>query len=118
MTRWGYIFRREHEANALREAAESINGLGEKLESISQAEIKSKDRVDITLSEYLNMKDELKNAHIALKHAHMLLMTMGIPPEIISAIDQDSVHVYTNEDIRDFKRHYQIKFSVDTSRFI
>lgn len=118
MTRWGYLFRREHEANALREVAESIEGLGDKLESISEAEIKSKDRVDIPLSEYLNMKDELKNASIALKHAHMLLMTMGIPPEVISVIDPDSVRVYTNEDLRDFKRHYQVRFSADTSRFI
>ena len=118
MTRWGYIFRREREANALREASESIDGLGKKLESISEAKIKSKDRVDIPLSEYLNMKDELKNASIALKHAHMLLTTMGIPPEVISVIDPDSVRVYTNEDLRDFKRHYQIKFSADTSRFI
>lgn len=112
------VRRKSDEERAAEITSDVIKGFGDKLRSISQDEIKSKDRVDIPLSEYLSMREELANTAIALKHARALLMTMGIPPEIISAIDPDSVHVYTAEDLRDFKRHYLVNFSVDTSMFI
>jgi hypothetical protein len=113
-----FVRPKSSEERAAETLSKATKELGEKFESISQAEIRSKDRVDIPLSEYLRMKDELEHTSRALRHARALIATMGIPAEIISAIDPDSVCVYTNEDLRDFKRHYQVRFSVDTSFFI
>lgn len=115
----GLFFRSKSPAEKTAEIlAEATRELGDKLESISEAEIESKDRVDIPLSEYLRMKEELARTSRDLRHTRVLISTMGIPAEIIYAIDPASVRVCTNEDIRDFKRHYQVMFSVDTSRFI
>lgn len=106
------------EVQAAEILSKSNDRFAEKLESISREGLKSKDRVDIQLDEYLRMTEELKNTTRALKHARMLLTTIGIPPELISAIESDSIRVESYEDLRDFKRHYRVRFSIDTSRFI
>lgn len=113
-----WVRRKSDEERAAEIAAKSIEEFGEKLELISKADIKSKDRVDISLDEYLMLKGELERNSRELRHARYLLGEMGIPPDIISAIDSKSIHVETCEDFQWFKRHYRITFAVDTSRFI
>lgn len=106
------------DANAIIAAnitARSNEKLGEKLESISQAEIKSKDRVDIPLEEYLQMREKIQKLERKNSHRDKLIIQLGIPAEVIDDIRIDSVKVYHDDDIRDFVRHYHIAFDVDAS---
>lgn len=87
----------------------------ETLKNISDAEIKSKDRVDIPLRDYLRMKDDLERTARELTHANFLLAQMGIPAEVVKRIEGSTIRVETCEDPCDFKRGYRITFKVDTS---
>jgi hypothetical protein len=87
----------------------------ETLKNISDAEIKSKDRVDIPLRDYLRMKEDLEHTARELAHANFLLAQIGIPAEVVKRIEGNSIHVESCEDYRDFKRGYRITFKVDTS---
>jgi hypothetical protein len=93
--------------------ARSIREHGRKLESISQAEIKSKDRVDIPLSEYLEMRGRIERQESKLRSVYCTIKRLGIPMEVIDGIVPDTIEVYRDEDIRDFVTHYMIKFDVD-----
>ena len=85
------------------------------LKSISDAEIKSKDRVDIPLRDYLRMKEDLERTSRELVHANFLLAQMGIPAELVKRIQGSSINVESCDDYRDFLRTYRITFKVDTS---
>lgn len=85
------------------------------LKSISDAEIKSKDRVDIPLRDYLHMKEDLERTSRELGHANYLLASMGIPAEVVNRIDGDSIHVETCDNFRYYKRTYRITFDTDAS---
>lgn len=97
---------------------DAVKELVNQLESTSAAEIKSKDRVDITLDEYLHMRDEIERTSRELRHARCLLTSLGIPPEVISSIDPDTIRVCSNKDLRDFKCYYHVAFAVDETKFI
>lgn len=96
-----------------RAIARSIREHGKTLESISQNEIKSKDRVDIPLSEYLEMKETIRKQDNRLRELYCTVKRLGIPLEVIDGIVPDSIQVYRDEDLRDFITHYMIKFDVD-----
>jgi hypothetical protein len=83
------------------------------LKSISQAEIKSKDRVDIPLSEYIAMRERIEKQESKLRSVYCTIKRLGIPMEVIDGIVPDTIQVYRDEDIRDFVTHYMIKFDVD-----
>jgi hypothetical protein len=93
--------------------ARSIREHGRKLESISQAEIKSKDRVDIPLSEYIEMREKIEKQESKLRSVYCIIKRLGIPMEVIDGIVPDTIQVYRDEDIRDFVTHYMITFDVD-----
>ena len=95
--------------------ANSNKKLGEKLESISEKEIKSKDRVDISLEEYTQTKKRLETLERANREMHMLLHDIGIPVEVIGSVEHSSINVTHCDDICDFKRKYRIEFDVDAS---
>lgn len=113
-----WVRRKSDEERAAEITAESIKGFGEKLQSISQADIKAKDRVDISLEEYLRLTKGLESTRRDLRHARYLLGEIGIPVDIISAIRHDTIKVEQAEDVRDFVRHYRITFSVPLEKFI
>ena len=96
--------------NHSREAAKI---LGDKLESISNAEIKSKDRVDITLLEYEKLKENTRMYEERCRRMGSAIIRLGIPYEVIDLIDTDSIEVRTCEDPMNLKRHYEIKFTAD-----
>jgi hypothetical protein len=85
----------------------------ETLKNISDAEIKSKDRVDIPLRDYLRMKEDLERTSRELMHVNFLLAQMGIPAEVVKRIEGGSIHVESCADFRDYKRTYRIAFTVD-----
>lgn len=85
--------------------------LGEKLESISQAEIKSKDRVDITLEEYENMKRTIEKLTFDNRCMRDVLDRIEVP--IHRKIIPDSIRNYCTEDRRNFRYIYTIEFAID-----
>ena len=93
--------------------AQATKKFGEKLDDISKNEIKSKDRVDITLEEYLTMRKRIETLESKYSHISKLIVQLGIPAEVIDSIRLDTVNVVHNDDIRDFVRHYRIAFDVD-----
>lgn len=97
---------------------EALKGFGKELQSISEAGIKAKDRVDISLSEYLRMNEELESTQRDLRHCREMLCMMGIPAEVLPAIKSDSIRVSTCKDPRAYKCLYQVVFEVDESYFI
>lgn len=99
-----------HAAHIVERAQEK---LGDKLESISRAEIESKDRVDITLQEYLDLRNKVEKYEEKISRLGKLIIRLGIPAEVIDKIDLDSVEVFTNDDIRYFRRKYMIKFNTE-----
>ena len=100
-------------AASLDRMAEAIKDFSESQENISQAEIKSKDRADIPLSEYLEMREKIEKQESKLRDVYCTVKRLGIPLEVIDGIVPDSIQVYRNEDVKDFITHYMIKFDVD-----
>lgn len=100
-------------AASLDRMTEAIKNFSESQANISQAEIKSKDRVDIPLSEYLEMKETIRKQESELRSLYCTFRQLGIPKEVVDGIVPDSIHVYTNEDLKDFITHYMIKFDFD-----
>ncbi len=100
-------------AASLDRMTEAIKVFSESQENISQAEIKSKDRVDIPLSEYLEMRERIEKQESKLRNLYCTVKRLGIPLEVIDGIVPDTIEVYRNEDVKDFITHYMIKFDVD-----
>ena len=84
--------------------ANSNKKLGEKLEAISKDEIKSKDRVDISLDEYTRMQKRIENLERANREMNMLLHDIGIPVEVIGSVERSSINVTHCDHIHDFNR--------------
>lgn len=95
--------------------AKSNKELGEKLGAISKEEIKSKDRVDISLEEYQRLHRHIENLERQNDHMGKLIVQLGIPAEIINSIKTDTVSMTYCDDIIDFVRHYRVVFDVDDS---
>lgn len=102
-------------AASLDRLAGSIKSFSESQENISREEIKSKDRVDIPLSEYLEMLNTIRKQEQKLRELYRAIKRLGFPYEVIDSIVPDSIQVYKNADLRDFITHYQIRFDADES---
>ena len=96
--------------------AKSNEKLGKKLESISKEEIKSKDRVDITLEEYLKMRERIQTLEEQNSRMSILINRIGIPIEELDKIDPNTVNVYQNVNPTRFTKRYQIVFDVEAYR--
>lgn len=96
-----------------KEIARATRELGRTMKSISEADIKSKDRVDIPLSEYLEIKETIRKQESELRSLYCTFRQLGIPKEVVDGIVPNSVQVYTNNDLKDFITHYMIKFDFD-----
>lgn len=83
-------------------------------------EIESKNRVDISLSEYNRMKDEIAQLKDKIKvlnsdnsHLTDLLIKIGVPNNLIPKIIPDSIRVAQGNDIINFTRRIRIEFDID-----
>lgn len=85
--------------------------LGEKLKSISDAEIKSKDRVDISLEEYESMKNQIESLSYKVDKLSSILERIEVPLD--KEIVPNSIRSYWCDDIFDFKRKFRIEFDID-----
>lgn len=102
-------------AASLDRMTEAIKDFSASQENISIAEIKSKDRVDIPLSEYLEMREKIDRQDKKLRELYCAIKRLGIPYEVIDSIVPDSIEVYRNYDLKDFVTHFMIKFDSDES---
>lgn len=85
----------------------------ETLKDISEAEIKSKDRVDISLEEYELLKKENQALRERCMHAEYILKQMYIDPKVVEKIDPSSVSIWEMRDDPDpFNKHIRIEFDV------
>lgn len=84
---------------------------GETLRDISEAEIKSKDRVDITLKEYERMKDEICSLSYENKRLRYILERIEAPLD--KEIVPNSIRTYWCDSPFEFKRRYRIEFDID-----
>lgn len=86
----------------------------ETLKDISEAEIKSKDRVDISLEEYELLKKENQALRERCMHAEYILKQIYIDPKVVEKIDPCSVSIWEMRDDPDpFKKHIRIEFDVN-----
>ena len=108
-----YIYDNKSVKEAAHIIAKSNKEHDNTLKHISEAEIKSKDRVDIPLSEYLEMRRQLERLEDRTRHMQAMIISMGIPAEVIDTINPASIHVETCEDIRDFQTHYRVSFTAE-----
>lgn len=85
--------------------------LGEKLKSISNAEIKSKDRVDISLEEYENMKNQIKSLSHEVDRLSSILERIEAPLD--KAIIPDSIRTCWCNDIMNCRHIFRVEFAID-----
>ena len=98
--------------DAARMTAKALREHDDTLKSISDAEIKSKDRVDISLEEYDRLKKQLTillNENFSLKTT---LTGIGIPLEVLADVIPNSIKVQRCEDCIGFETSYRVTFSV------
>ena len=84
---------------------------GEKLKSIYDAEIESRDRVDISRKEYEYMKDKIKSLSYEVERLSDILGRIEVP--IDEKIIPDSIVTYWCDNHADFKRKFRVEFEVD-----
>ena len=84
-------------------------------EKIAEKEIKARDRVDITLEEYENMKKEIEKLRDTNRFFKAVFDRIEIPWD--KNIVVDSVGTFENEDCMNFRRTYLIRLSVDEMEF-
>ena len=85
--------------------------LGQTLKGISEAEIKSKDRVDITLEEYERMKYEISSLSYENNRLKNILERIEVPLD--KEIVPNSIRSYWCDSPFEFKRRYRIEFDID-----
>ena len=108
-----YHIQDEHSrVEAARINAMSQEKFAEQLKNISDAEIKSKDRVDITLEEYERMKSDLDTFRAQCMRMKKMLNRIGIPYYVFDKIDPGSISVATCDNYMDFKKRFYIAFDV------
>lgn len=85
--------------------------LGERLQKISNAEIKSKDRVDISLEEYESMKNKIKTLSYEVDRLNAILGKIKMP--LNTEIIPDSIRTYWHDSLNPFRQKCRIEFEVN-----
>lgn len=88
---------------------------GEKLESISKAEIKSKDRVNISLEEYEYMKHRIESLDSEVHNLRSVLNKINIPLD--KKIIPDTIRTYYCRDPLHFRHTFRVEFAIDETEF-
>lgn len=91
--------------------AKVSHDFGRKLESISEEEIKARDRVDIALEEYENMKLKIRSLESEVRYLCSILEKIEAP--IDKKIIPDSIRTYYSDDYENFRRVFKVEFAID-----
>mgnify|MGYP007115353352 CR=1 FL=1 len=105
-----------HVASSNRQIAESNNRLGDILRESSDKEIAARDRVDITLSEYLKLKQDIAMLSEENRTLKALYGKIGLPCDV--PILPDSIRKYQCIDspgFMDLTQRFLIEFKCDMS---
>ena len=85
--------------------------LSNTLQNISDADIKARDRVNITLKEYEDMKDKISSLSYEVNRLRNILERIEAPLD--KKIVPNSIRNYWIDDIRDFKRKFIVEFEIE-----
>lgn len=91
--------------------AKSNKEYNEKLEEISKAEIKSKNRVDISLEEYETMKKQIEWLEYEVRRLQSIFEKIEFPFNL--DVIPDSIETTYCNDHSNFRRIFNIRFAVD-----
>lgn len=108
-----FIIHDDHSLDAARIIARSNRQLSNNIREISEREIESKNRVNISLSEYECLKEENERLSRENRFFETCLIRLGIPPDL--PIIQDSIKRYYCRDPIGFKDGVRIEFKFDSS---
>ena len=103
----------DHSVQAANILARSNDRLGDRLNDISQKELKARDRVDISLEEYEQLKNEVTSLRYENASLKSIFTRIGIPIKVINYILPNTVAVRKSEDLKDFVTHYYIAFDTN-----
>lgn len=95
--------------------AKVSHDFGRKLESISEEEIKARDRVNITLEEYENMKREIESLKSEVRYLSSILEKIKAPLD--KSIIPDSIRTYCCDDYMNYRRVFRVEFAIDEREF-
>lgn len=85
--------------------------LGNKLASISEADIESRNRVDIALKEYEFMKQQIIDLQLEICRLQDILKKIDVPLDI--NIIPDSIRTLWMDDYSGFRKKFRVEFEVD-----
>ena len=110
-----YVFVNDNQAvkDAAHIVAKASRDHDETIKGISEAEIKSKDRVDISLKEYELLKKENQALQERCMHYEAVFRHIHINPKVLEKIVPESVHKWEMDNIRDFTKRIRIEFDID-----
>lgn len=91
--------------------AESNREYARKLKEISDAEIKSKDRVNITLEEYETMKKQIEWLEYEVRRLQSIFEKIEFPFNL--DVIPDSIETTYCNDHLNFRKIFNIQFAVD-----
>lgn len=106
----------EEMRGAAKEVAESNNRLAHTLSENSKREVAARDRVDITLAEYLQMQEQIKELSEENRYMKALCGKIGLPYNV--PILPHSIRKYTcmsSPSVFDFTQKFLIEFACDMS---
>ena len=98
------------------QSANAISKLGETIRETSQADIKSRDRVDISLEEYKKLTSENDRLSREVERLHMIFMDLGIPADIPKRIIPGTINVAVCHNPLKFEDRYRVEFDVEKWR--
>lgn len=105
--------------NAAKEVAASNDRLAHSLTENSKREVAARDRVDITLAEYLQMKEQIKELSKENRYMKALCGKIGLPYEV--PVLPGSIRKFTcigSPSVFDFTQKFLIEFSCDMSELL
>lgn len=100
--------------NAAKDVAASNDRLAHSLTENSKREVAARDRVDITLAEYLQMKEQIKELSEENRYMKALCSKIGLPYEV--PILPGSIRKFTfmgSPSVFDLTQKFLIEFSCD-----
>ena len=83
----------------------------EKMKVISEAEIKSKDRVDISLEEYKRMENTISSLSHEVKRLRDILDRIEVPLDMDIVID--NIQTYWCDDAVNHRHLFKVEFAID-----
>ena len=109
------LFAADMIANSNSELARNISDsnreLGKKLECISKEEIRSRDRVDITLEEYERLKSQIDRLTIEVDRLRSILEKINVPLD--KDIIPDSIQTFYCLDPISLTTSFKISFAIN-----